>query len=108
MALGYMFIMIIVFIAVSCLGVLGFLLIKDKKWKDRIYYFLIIWGVFLAGINFMGVPSNYVGQKMFAAALGILSVVAIVIKLKRPDKTNYAYFLGVFSLIFTLADLLIL
>lgn len=108
MALGYMLIMFIVFIAVTCFAVLALILTKNKRNKNRIFYFIVFWGIFLAFINATSLPTNYIAQIILAWILGILSVIALVIKLKRPEKVGYAYFLGGLGAVLTLLDLLLL
>lgn len=108
MALGYLLIAFIVMAVVSGLGVAFLYLLKNKKIKNVLFYMLATWSMGIACLNATSLPSNYLGEQLIAWAFGFLSVVAILIKIKKPEQTTLIYLLVTASIFCGLADLFFL
>ena len=87
MALGYLAIMFISIMVVSGLGIAFLYLLKNQKIKNGLFYFLAVWAMGVAYMNATSLPSNYLGGQLIAWAFGFLAVLAIILKIKKPEKT---------------------
>lgn len=105
MALGYLLILFIVLAVVSGLGVSLLYLIKNQKAKNIIFYFLGAWSMLIAFLNATGQPSNFLLEQIIAWAFGFLAIIAIIIKIRKPEKTTLIYSIMTASVLFGLADL---
>lgn len=105
MALGYLLILFIVLAVVSGLGISLLYLVKNQKAKTIIFYSLSVLSMGIAFINATGLPSNYLFEQLIAWSFGLLAVVAILIKIKKPEQTTLVYLLVTASVICGLADL---
>ena len=107
MALGYLLILFIFILVVSILGISLLFLLKNQKIKDVLFYFLAIWSMLIAYLNATSLPTNYIGQQIIAWLFGSISIIAIIIKVKKTRETNIPYILvtvsvllGIFTLFF--------
>ena len=105
MALGYLLIFFIVMAVVSGLGLAFLYLLKNEKIKNGLFYFLAIWAMGIAYINATSLPSNYLGEQLIAWAFGFLSVLAIIIKIKKLEKPMIAHLLVTASILCSMTDL---
>ncbi|MGL6106645.1 hypothetical protein, partial [Romboutsia sp.] len=70
-------------------------------------YGLFVWSLIISFINVTSLPSNYVFQQVIGVFVGILSIVSVFIKLKRPNETKIAYLIMANSIILSVFDFLI-
>lgn len=72
---------------VSIAGVALMFLVKNEKWKKRIFYGLSIWGLIIAFCNVQTHFSYMAGGIALAAALGVLAAAAMLIqKVGKSEK----------------------
>lgn len=105
MALGYLSILFMVLVVVTLLSITLIYTLKDKKLKDGVFFFLCIWSLLIAVINFTGLPTNYLIQRLIACLIGLLAIVAIGVKIKIPNKANLSYLLASASALLGLLDI---
>ncbi|MGL5313245.1 MAG: hypothetical protein ACRC92_08350 [Peptostreptococcaceae bacterium] len=105
MALGYLFILFAAMTVISIILVGSLYLIKNEKYKNVLFYILAIWSMTVTFLNVTSLPSNYILQRIIGSILGLLAVIAIFIKIKKPEKSKLAYFLVSASTILGLLDL---
>ena len=60
MALGYLFILFIVFAVVSLLSTTLLYVLKKENLKTFVFYFLCVWSIYLAYVNFTSFPTNFI------------------------------------------------
>lgn len=106
MALGYLFILFVVLIGVSILGITLLYLSKNEKIKNIAFYFLAVWAILLAFLNATSLPTNYFTEKSIAWAVGIVSLIGVIFRLKNPKKTTIPNILVTASIIFGLYTLI--
>lgn len=99
MALGVLAIIFVVMVVVSGVGLAFLYLLKNNKWKNGLFYFLALWGMGIAAMSVSSLPSNYTGEQIVAWGFGFLAVVAIIIKIMKPEKTTLANLLVTLSII---------
>ncbi|GAB6169570.1 hypothetical protein JCM1393_20300 [Clostridium carnis] len=93
MALGYLFILFIFMTVVSLLGVFLLYFLKNKTGKNIIFYGLVIWSMLIAYLNATSLPTNFLVEQFIAWGFGFVSIIAIIIKVKNPEKTTIPYIL---------------
>ena len=83
----------ILFYTVSILGFGGLILlyiIKNEKVKNILFYFLSILGIIVSFEGFISAPANDIVGKIILAIVGILPILAIIVKNKmKLDKIAY-------------------
>ena len=83
----------ILFYTVSILGFGGLILlyiIKNEKVKNILFYFLSILGIIVSFEGFISAPTNDIVGKIILAIVGILPILAIIVKNKmKLDKIAY-------------------
>lgn len=80
MALGYLFILYIVMIVISGLGI-GFLcLSKNAVIKNICFYGLVVWGIIVAYMGVTSQPTNFIAERMFFVATGALALIGVLVK----------------------------
>ncbi len=108
MALG---ILAIIFIAIIITAViLQFLLYKGgNKSKNNNIVFIgnMLLGVLVSIMLFTSLPSNYISQKVIAAAWGVIAVLAILVRSKPQQSGTVSKLMLTVSIIGGLAQLLI-
>lgn len=102
MAMGYMAILFGSILVISALLISFLYLSKSDKFKNAIFYLLCVWSILVAFINITSLPSNYIVQKVIGAIFGLLSIIAIFIKVKMPSKVKIAYLIATISTALTL------
>lgn len=105
MALSILLIMFICIAIVSILGISLLYLIKNPKTKNFLFYFLSIWSILVTFINITSLPTNFVLEKILALCFGILAIISVIIKIKKPEKSSLAYLLISISILLQLFDL---
>lgn len=105
MALAYLFILFIVMAVVSGLGLAFLYLFKNEKIKNGLFYFLAVWSMGITYMNVTSLPTNYLGEQLIAWAFGFLAVLALIIKIKKPEKTMFAHLLVTASILCGMTDL---
>lgn len=108
MALSYLLILFIIIGAVSGIGIISLYKIKNDKFKNIIFYFLAIWSIVISFINVTSLPSNYLIQQIIGCSFGILAILAVIINIKKPEKTSISYLLVTASILCSLVDLYLL
>ena len=86
MALGIILIMFITMAIIGVLGISFMYLTKSKKAENIIFYIMAFFGMFVAFVSATGFPSNYTMQILGAWAIGIVSIVGIIVRIKMKDK----------------------
>lgn len=74
--------------AVSGLGITFLYVSKNPKTKNTLFYLLMALSMFITFLNVTSLPSNYVMQKIIALGLGLISLIALIVKLKASQKTS--------------------
>ncbi|EOU1682416.1 hypothetical protein QTH11_02130 [Clostridium perfringens] len=107
MALGYLLIFFVFILVISILGISLLFFLKNRKIKNVLFYFLAVWSILIAYLNASSLPTNYLGQQIMAWLFGSISIIAIIINLKKTGETNIPYilvtisvFLGIFMMFF--------
>lgn len=107
MALGYLLIFFVFILVISILGISLLFFLKNRKIKNVLFYFLVVWSILIAYLNASSLPTNYLGQQIMAWLFGSISIIAIIINLKKTGETNIPYilvtisvFLGIFMMFF--------
>lgn len=88
MALG---LLVISFVAISVISIIGLALmylLKNERAKAGIFYFLSIWGMGIAILSAISLPSNWMAQQLIAWGFGILSAAGLIIHLKSPSASG--------------------
>lgn len=83
MALGALFVLFIILTAVSLLSITLLYTLKNEKLKNIVFYFLCVWSIIITILNITGLPSNYLVSRLIASIFGLLSVISIIIKIKK-------------------------
>ncbi|MEG0962726.1 MAG: hypothetical protein RSD28_05560 [Lachnospiraceae bacterium] len=99
MALGYLGILFIIILLVSGAGIAFLFLSKNAKIKNVLFYFLTIWGIWIAYLSSSSRASNYIGEKAVVWLIGALSVLAIIVKVKKSEKQMISYVLVTLSVV---------
>ncbi len=81
MALGILLILFVLMSVISVLGLLLMYLVKDEKKKNLIFYVMAVWGMAVAVMGAVSLPSNYVVSQAAAWGLGGLSVIALIVNM---------------------------
>ncbi len=106
MALGVLEIIFMTMMIVSGIGIICLYMTKNQKIKTGLLYFLAIWGIGIAYMNVTRFPSNELGSQLLAGVFGLLSLVAIGIKMIKADKTSLAQLFVVAGLLLSIIHLL--
>lgn len=101
MALGLLMIMFVAMSVISITGLLLLFLVKSMSVKKGLYYFLTVWGLFIAYLGATSFPTNYVVEQMISWAFGFLSVAGVLLFIKAKERAQYlvAYALVAVSVI---------
>ena len=99
MALGYLSVLYLVILVLSILGISLLFFLKNSKLKNVVFYFLVIWSMLIAYLNATSLPTNYIVQQIIAWLFGYISIIAIIIKVKKTGKTNIPYILVTISVL---------
>lgn len=105
MALGYLFILFIVFAVVSLLSITLLYVLKKENLKTFVFYFLCIWSIYLAYVNFTSFPTNFIASRLISCLFGLLAIVAAIINITNKSKINLSYVLVSASTLLTLIDM---
>lgn len=101
-------ILLLLFIALTVAGGLGvgfLFLAKNQKVQNILFYFVAVLGMIIAFISATGYPSNYIAQSVMAWIWGFLAIIAIIIKIKNPEKANLAKWIATASVVIGLIQL---
>lgn len=74
--------------AVSGLSITLLYVSKKPKTKNTLFYLLMALSMFITFLNVTSLPSNYLMQKIIALGLGLISLIALIVKLKASQKTS--------------------
>lgn len=88
MALG---LLVISFVSTSVISIIGLslmYLLKNERAKAGIFYFLSIWGMAIAVLSAMSLPSNWMAQQFIAWGFGILSAAGLIVHLKSSSSSG--------------------
>lgn len=105
MALAFLNMLFVIMTVVSISGIAFLYFYKEGKLKNIIFYLLSIWSLGIAFINITSFPSNYLTQIIIGFVLGLIALLAVIIKFLKPDKKNIAYILVSISILLSLGDL---
>ena len=101
MALGILLIAFIVMCVVSGVGFVLLFLLKNERVKKIIFYVLSVWGMGMAALGAMCLPSNYVPAQLISWGFGFLSVAGLLVHIKAKSRTQIgiAYLLVLASIV---------
>lgn len=105
MALGMLMILFIAMMVISGLGIAFLFMVKNKKGKNILLYAMAIWAMIIAIMNATAQPSNFLMEQMIAWAIGFVAVIALVIKIKKPEKMMLAQSMVALSIVGGMLDL---
>ena len=110
MALG---ILLIAFIGMSLISIIGLLLmylLKNERAKAVTFYCMSVWGMIISVTGATSLPTNYTLSIVAAWALGILSVIGLIVHVRARSKIEYmtSYILVTISVIAGILKLFIL
>ena len=107
MAFVFLLVLSVFILVVGILGISLLFFLKNRKLKNVVFYFLVIWSMLIACLNATSLPTNYIGQQIIAWLFGSISIIAIIIKVKKLGETNIPYIfvtisvlLGIFMMFF--------
>ena len=92
MALGYLLILSVFILVLSILGISLLFFLKNSKLKNVVFYFLVIWSILIAYLNATSLPTNYIVQQIIAWLFGSISIIAIIIKVKKTRGNKYSLY----------------
>lgn len=93
MALGYLLIFFVFILVISILGISLLFFLKNRKIKNLLFYFLAVWSILIDYLNASSLPTNYLGQQIMAWLFGSISIIAIIINLKKQGKQIFPIYL---------------
>ena len=101
MALGILMIGFVVMSVISILGLLLMFLVKNRKTKEKVLYFMAGWGMIIAVLGASAQPSNYVIQQLASWILGFLGIAGVLVYKKAGNRwmTLIAYLLIILSVV---------
>lgn len=99
-------ILFIVLAAASVLGIIFLYSSKNPKTKNSLFYVLVALSMLITFLNVTSLPTNYVMQRIISLFLGLFAVIALILKLKTPQKASIANFLVTASVLCGLIYLL--
>lgn len=99
MAIGMIMLLFIGMSVVSILGVLLLFLAKSGRVRRAVFYGMSVWGMAVAVISAVSLPTNWAGQQVAAWAFGFLSVAGVIVHVKARTQNQFhlAYFLTAVS-----------
>lgn len=108
--LGALVITFMVMSVISVIGVVMLYLGKSEKLKKGTFYFLSVWGMVVAYCNMLSVSLFGTEEILLAGALGILSVIALLIQIcsKKENKFQIARILVTISVVAGMIDCFLL
>lgn len=80
MALGLLMIMFIVIGVLGLLSVVLLFTVKDPRKNNSVFWFTVILGIVISYIATTSLPANFNIPRIFAASMGVLAVIGIVLK----------------------------
>ena len=83
--MGLYFLMFVGMSVISLLGILLLFLLKSEGAKKTAFYFLVVWGMFIAVFRATGLPTNYIMEQLIAWGFGILSIAALLIRVRTKN-----------------------
>ncbi|WP_039278815.1 hypothetical protein [Clostridium botulinum] len=108
MALGYLLLLFIVMAGISIVGVTLLYTVKNETIKNILFYCLAVWSMGIACLSATSLPTNFLGQRLINWLLGFIPIIAIIFKVKNPQKSTISYIivtvstlLGMYSLFFS-------
>ena len=100
MAFIFLLVLSVFILVVGILGISLLFFLKNRKLKNVVFYFLVIWSMqLIACLNATGLPTNYIVQQIIAWLFGSISIIAIIIKVKKTGETNIPYILVTISVL---------
>ncbi|BDU84980.1 hypothetical protein [Clostridium perfringens] len=99
MAFVFLLVLSVFILVVGILGISLLFFLKNRKLKNVVFYFLVIWSMLIACLNATGLPTNYIVQQIIAWLFGSISIIAIIIKVKKTGETNIPYILVTISVL---------
>lgn len=99
MALVFLLVLSVFILVVGILGISLLFFLKNRKLKNVVFYFLVIWSMLIACLNATSLPTNYIVQQIMAWLFGAISIIAIIIKVKKIGETNIPYILVTISVL---------
>lgn len=99
MAFIFLLVLSVFILVVGILGISLLFFLKNSKLKNVVFYFLVIWSMLIAYLNATSLPTNYIVQQIIAWLFGSISIIAIIIKVKKTGKTNIPYILVTISVL---------
>lgn len=102
----FLLILFIVLTVASVLSIIFLYSSKNPKTKNNLFYVLVALSMLITFLNVTSLPTNYVMQRIISLFLGLIAVIALILKLKIPQKTSIANFLVTASVLCGLIYLL--
>lgn len=81
---GLLILFVVLTVAVG-LGTAFLFLTKNPKIQKVLFYFVAFLGMLIGGLCATSLPSNYVGQIILAWAIGFLSIIGIIVWVKKYE-----------------------
>lgn len=81
---GLLILFVVLTLAVG-LGTAFLFLTKNAKVQKVLFYFVAFLGMLIGGLSATSLPSNYVGQMIIAWVIGFLSIIGIVLWVKKYE-----------------------
>lgn len=101
----YLLILFVALTVISCLSIAFLFLAKNQKTKDIFFYLLAILGMLVAFMSATSLPTNFIMEMIIAWSFGVLSIIAIIIKVKNPQNDKIAKYLVTASVVIGIIDL---
>lgn len=81
MALGLLMIIFIVIAVVSVFSIAALFMVKDSKGNNIVFGFTVLLGIVISYMAVTALPTNLTVPRVFSASMGVLAVIAVVLKL---------------------------
>lgn len=85
MALGLLFFLYIVLSVVGLLSIVLLFTVKDPRKNNSIFGFMVIFAIVISYIAATSLPTNFNVARIFAASLGVIAVIAVVLKVMHKN-----------------------
>ena len=109
MALGLLLILFMAMSIISVVGLLLLFLLKGETAQKVVFYFMALWGMFIAWMTATSYPTNYIKEQVISWGFGALAVGAVLVWLcgKGKNAALTAKLLAAASVVLGMAALFI-
>lgn len=103
MALGALWILLLVMAVISIVSIVLLFTVKDNKINNVIFGFAVIFGILVSYLAVTSLPDNYTGTRIIAASFGVLAIIGIILRFMQ--KTMISNVLVTASIVLSMLQL---